>query len=51
MFHAVPSPCAPSRQGPAMSLCPTLPGVPAEWCEGGSPCCHGFPASPLALIS
>lgn len=42
----VPHPCAP-----AVPLCPSLPGVPAEWCEEGSPCCHGFPASPLALIS
>lgn len=44
------------------SMCPTqaghspIPvshpaGMPAEWCERGSPCCHGFPASPLALIS
>lgn len=31
--------------------CASLPSMPAEQWKEGSPCRHGFPASPLALIS
>ena len=50
MFWAALGPCTPTQAGHS-ELCPSLPGVLAEQQEEGPPHHHGFPASPLALIS